>query len=76
MADTLPYILRPAIRSLAARGRAQIEREVFGHPSRLWRLHLVLLRALGAISIGIFSAGIAVFATVIVLNFIFHFSPT
>jgi hypothetical protein len=74
MADPLAPDVQVRVQSLAAQGRNELERHLFGPPSRSWRI--VALRALGAVAIGILAAGIAVFLTVVVLNLVFHYVPT
>ncbi|MFC2968274.1 hypothetical protein [Acidimangrovimonas pyrenivorans] len=76
MKDDLPPGTRALIQGFSAQGREAIERGVFGAHHRAGRLRDALLRAVGAIAIGICAAGLAIFATVILLNLVFHYAPT
>jgi hypothetical protein len=75
MADPLAPDVQVSVQSLAAQGRNELERHLFGAKAGTgWRV--MALRALGAVAIGILAAGIAVFLTVVVLNLVFHYVPT
>ncbi|WP_134682284.1 hypothetical protein [Paracoccus ravus] len=72
-AETQPWTAR--IRSHAAEFRTTLERELGQDAARREQTHDLLLRLLGAACIGIFAAAFAIFALVVVLNLVFHFSP-
>lgn len=76
MRNDLPPDTRALIQGVSAQGREAIERGVFGAGHRAGRLRVALLRATGAVAIGIFAAGFAIFAAVILLNLVFHYAPT
>jgi hypothetical protein len=75
VADPLSPDLQMRIQSLAAKGRDELELHLFGRPRGAgWRI--MALRAFGAVAIGILAAGMGIFATVVVLNLVFHYVPT
>lgn len=76
MPQPLPPELVGRLQTLSAAGRDQLEQRLFGGPSLFAWGRLFLLRALGAVAIGILSAGIAILLIVVVLNLIFHYGPT
>jgi len=75
MADPLSPDVLASLQTIAAIGRRQIERHLFPWPLRgdAWRL--TILRAIGAVGIGVFSAGLAVLLIVVILNLVFHYGP-
>jgi hypothetical protein len=73
MADPLPSETRVRLQTLAAEGRRDIERHLFPQYANTGRM--VILRAIGAVGLGIFAAGLAVFLIVVVLNLVFHYGP-
>jgi hypothetical protein len=76
MPPPIPPELVGRLQSLSAAGRDQLEQRLFGGQGLVARSRLVLLRALGAIAIGILSSGLAIALIVVVLNLIFHYGPT
>lgn len=62
-------------REFAAEFRSDIEDRLRVDPSRPELVRRFLFRALGALTVGTFSAGFSIFALVIVLNLVFHFNP-
>lgn len=76
MADDLPPDTRALVQGVSAQGREAIEKGVFGADRRAGRLRDALLRAVGAIAIGICAAGLAIFFSVILLNLVFHYAPS
>ncbi len=76
MPPPIPPELVGRLQTLSAAGRDQLERRLFGGEGPVARGRLVLLRALGAVAIGLLSSGIAIILIVVVLNLIFHYGPT
>ncbi len=64
------------LQALAAAGRDAIEAEITPERANANRLRRGILRVCGAVAIGILSAGISVFLTAVILNLLFHFSPS
>lgn len=75
MTTPLPPFLREEAARLAYRNRVAAETALFQRPSGAERFRLLALEAAGAIALGILSAGLSIFAIVIVLNVIFHYAP-
>lgn len=75
MPQPLPPELVGRLQTQAAAGRDQLERRLFAGRGLVSRGRLALVRALGAIAIGILSSGIAIAVIVVVLNLIFHYGP-
>lgn len=61
------------LRRAVADGRDTLERQL-SHPSVEDR-RIAWMRLLGACALGLFSAGFAILAVVVVLNLVFHFIP-
>lgn len=76
MPDNIPPELRVHIQSLAAAGRHEIERYQGRVVLRMTARRVAFLRGVGAVAIGIFASGFAILVTVIILNIMFHYSPT
>ena len=76
MAQALPNDVSRRLQSEAAAGRDRIEAELFPERPRRMRFRRLLLQAAGAVAIGVFAAGVSVFLAVIVLNLLFHYSPS
>lgn len=72
----LPPHLEALVRSASARGRAGLERGLRPNLHRVRAARVWTLRLLGCVAIGIFSAGFAIFATAVILNLLFHFTPS
>jgi len=75
VADRLSPDMHQTAIAFAAQGNAKIESTHFSHLGRYTRLTRGFGRLCGAASLGILSAGIAVFVVMIVLNAIFQYAP-
>lgn len=75
LADQLSPQAQYAVKAQAMRANAQIERTYFAYLSRYARMTRQLGRLYGAFALGVLSAGLAVFAVMIVLNAIFQYAP-
>jgi len=64
------------LQALVAAGRDAIEAEISPGRAKANHLRRGVLRAFGAVALGVFCAGIAVFLTAVILNLLFHFSPS
>ncbi len=76
MPDPLPPDLQTRVQMLAAAGRAEIERHLSPLPFRSNAWRLAVLRAVGAVGIGVLTAGLAVLLIVVIVNLVFHYRPT
>lgn len=76
MPPPIPPDLVGRLQTLSVSGRDQLEQRLSGGQGPFASGRLVLLRALGAIAIGLLSSGIAILLIVVVLNLIFHYGPT
>ena len=74
--EPFPQSQRYHLQALVAAGRDAIEAEISPRPAQTIRRRRRVMRSLGAVALGIFAAGIAVFLTAVILNLLFHFSPS
>jgi hypothetical protein len=65
----------PAIRFRAAEAQMALERQLDAAPPATPRLLVAAQLLLGAMAIGLFSAGLAILGVLVVLNLVFHYSP-
>ena len=54
----------------------QLEASLYGRPSIVSHMRIALLRALGAVAIGICAAGFSILSMVVLLNLVMHYSPS
>ena len=76
MTDSLPLETERVVKALSAAGRAEIEAALYPGITRWSAFFRECLYVIGGCAIACFAAGVAVFLTAVILNLIFHFSPS
>lgn len=68
--------LEYSIKRIAARSRFELEAELSRETGFIGQIGTHIHHLVGSIALALFSAGVAIFLVSVILNLIFHYSPT
>jgi len=76
MTDPIPEDVGIQVRLMVQRYRDELGEDIFEVDARWSRFRRIIIRVIGAMAVGVFASGVAIMATVVLLNIFFHFSPS